>query len=108
MKLIELMNYLNSTESLDELIKEQGLDTDSEALLIYMQDDLSLTAEVSILEIEETDDELFFEKEGVRYIQLYPLEHTLNLIEFDLNMKDKGFSNLEIAQRLLEYRKYDA
>lgn len=57
---------------------------------LYMQGDLILTSDIHILEIEETEDELYFEKEGVQYIQLFPLNHAVDLIEFDLNMKDKG------------------
>lgn len=108
MKLVELIRYLINPESLDELINMQGLNEESEALLIYMQEDLALTTDISIFEIEETEDELYFEKEGVQYIQLFALNHSVNLIEFDLNMKNKEYSDLEIAERLLKYRKYDA
>lgn len=107
MKLIDLIKYLNP-ENLNELVQQQGLNADSEALLIYMQEDLNLEAEISILEIEETEDEIVFEKEGIRYIQLFPIDHAIDLIEHDLNLKDKGYSDLQIAERLLEYRKYDA
>lgn len=107
MKLIDLIKYLNP-ENLNELIQQQGLNAESEALLIYMQEDLNLEAEISILEIEETEDEIVFEKEGIQYIQLFAIEHAIDLIEHDLNLKDKGYSDIEIAERLLEYRKYDA
>lgn len=108
MKLIDLIKYLINPENLNELIQQQGLNAESEALLIYMQEDLNLEAEISILEIEETEDEIVFEKEGIRYIQLFPIDHAIDLIEHDLNLKDKGYSDLQIAERLLEYKKYDA
>jgi hypothetical protein len=57
--------------------------------------------------LSKTQDELLFEKDGIKYIQLFPIEHIQNLIEFDLNIKNKGFSQTQIAERLLEYRKHD-
>lgn len=108
MKLVELIKYLTHTEKLDELFQEQGLNVESETLLIYLRGDLKLESEVTIFEIEETEDDLVFEREGVLYIQLFPLEFAIELIESDLDLKNKGYSDLEIAQSLLEYRQKDA
>ncbi|MDR7212728.1 hypothetical protein [Flavobacterium piscis] len=107
MKVVELIKYLTNPEQLDELYQEQGLNTESEALLIYLQDALDLESEITIFEIEETEDDLVFEKEGVQYIQLFPVDYAIELIESDLDLKDKGYSDFEIAQRLLEYRQKD-
>lgn len=108
MKLIELIKYLVNPEKLGELYQQQGLNTESEAILIYMKGDLDLESEILFFEIEETDDFLVFEKDDIKYVQLFSVEHIINLIENDLDMKDKGYSDLEIAERLLKYRKYDA
>lgn len=108
MKLIELIGVLFNPEKLEKLISVLGLDNESEALLVYMKEDLYMTADIRIFEVEETEDELLFEKDGIKYIQLFPIEHIQNLIEFDLNIKNKGFSETHIAERLLEYRKHDA
>ncbi|WP_413512612.1 hypothetical protein [Myroides odoratus] len=70
-----------------------------------MQETLSLESSIVIFEIEETDDDLVFEKEEIQYIQLFPVDYAIALIDFDLELKDKGYSNLKIAQMLLEYRK---
>ena len=108
MKLVELIKYLTRPEKLDELYQEQGLNVESEALLIYLQGDLNLESEVSIFEIEETEDDLIFEKEGKQYVQLFPLDYAIELIESDLALTNKEYSDLRIAQRLLEYRQKDA
>jgi hypothetical protein len=108
MKLIDLIKYLTHPEKLYKLYQEQGLNLESEALLIYLKGDLNLDSEVYIFEIEETEDDLVFEKEEIRYIQLFPLDHAIELIESDLDLKNKGRSDLEVAQRLLEYRQKDA
>jgi hypothetical protein len=107
MKLIELIDAIFNPGKLKKLISVLGLNTESEALLVYMKEDLNITADIQIFEVEETEDEILFEKDDIKYIQLFPIEHIQNLIEFDLNMKNKGFSETQIAERLLEYRKHD-
>src|SRR5690554_2374555 len=102
MNVVELIKYLTNPEQLDELYQEQGINTESEALLIYLKDALDLESEITIFEIEETEDDLVFENEGVQYTQLFPVDYAIELIESDLDLKDKGYSDLEIAQRLLE------
>lgn len=108
MKLIDLIKYLTNAEQLDELYQQQGINAESEALLIYLQGALNLESEIAIFEIEETEDELVFEKEGIQYVQLFPVDFAMELIESDLDLKDKGYTDLEIGQRLLHYRQKDA
>jgi hypothetical protein len=108
MKLLKLISYLINNEKLKVLYQEQELNTESDALIIYMKNALDLESEISIFEIEETEDELVFEKDGYVYHQLFSIDYSIELIESDLNMKNKGYSDLEIAQRLLEYRLNDA
>jgi hypothetical protein len=107
MKLEELVPYLMNSKKLEKFL-EKELNQESEALLIYMLNELDLKSEISIFEIEETDDDLVFEKDGETYIQLFPIEYAIELIESDLELKDNEYSDLEIAQRLLEYRIKDA
>jgi len=108
MKLVDLIEYLVNPDQLVSLYQREGLNAESEAVLIYMKDVLALEAEIAFFEIEETEDDLIFEKNGVRYFQLFPIDYAVELIDSDLSLKDKGYSNLEIAQRLLEYRLKDA
>jgi len=99
---------LLNPELLDSFYREQHLNDESEALLIYMQAEIDLDSEISIFEIEETEDYLDFKKDGVSYVQLFPLSHTIDLVEFDLDLKGKGFSDDYIAKRLIDYRLNDA
>jgi hypothetical protein len=108
MKLIELIPYLVHPGLFKELYQEEGLPTESEALLIYMKEDLNIESDITIFEIEETEDDLIFEKDGIKYYQLFPVNYAVDLIESDLQLKDNGYSDLEIAQRLLDYRLRDA
>ncbi|HEX5155159.1 MAG TPA: hypothetical protein VFW07_27145 [Parafilimonas sp.] len=108
MKLDELIKYLINPQDLEELYLMQGLNTESEALLIYMKGNLDLKSEIIIFELEETADNLLYKKDGISYIQLFPIDYAVELIESVLNLRTKANSNLEIAKRLLEYRQKDA
>jgi hypothetical protein len=107
MKLIDLIDYLKS-DKLPDLYLKENLDTQSEALLIYMEGDLNIDATIKIFTIEETDDEAFYEKDGIKYEQLFPIEHAIELMTFDLSLMGKNVSNSDAAKRLLEYRIKDA
>ena len=108
MKLIDLIEYLVKPEKIENLYQERKLNTESEALLIYMQNELSLESNIAFFEIEETEDYLQFVKNGLKYVQLFPIDYAIELIESDLGLKNKGYTNLEIAKRLLEYRLKDS
>ncbi len=104
----EFIKFMISPNLLDELYSTLNINTQSEALLIYMHDAVSVNAEVHIMEIEETGDEIEYEKDGIKYVQFFPVKHAIDLIKYDLQLLDNGCSDLEIGQRLLEYRLNDA
>ncbi|MEP6675852.1 MAG: hypothetical protein ABJA78_11875 [Ferruginibacter sp.] len=107
MKLENLIEYL-SPDKLNELYQIEGLNKNSEAIIIYMQGSLDLGSEIFFFEIEETEELVFFKKGEINYTELFPLEYAVELVESDLDLKNKGKTNLEIAKRLLEYRIKDA
>ena len=108
MKLIDLIEYLINPEKLETLYKSENLNMDSDALLIYMEKSLDLNSNLKFFEIEETEDNLMFEKDNIKYIQFFPFDYAVELIENDLDLKNKGLENIIIAKRLLEYRLRDA
>lgn len=108
MKLIEVIKYLINPSQLNVFYQEYELNTESEALLIYQKEKLDLESDIAILEIEETEDNVLFEKDGIQYIQLFPIDYAIELIESNLELKGKGNSDLQIAKRLLDYRERDA
>ena len=79
----------------------------SEALIIYMESCLDLDSDVFVFPVEETEDDLLFEKDGLRYHQLFSIDYTLDLIGSDLS-KIMRLSSQEIAIRLLQFRLNDA
>jgi hypothetical protein len=108
MKLEEAVKYLKDSDGLQQLCITESLTTDPDDLLIYMKKALNIESELSFFSIEETEDYLIFNKDGVQYIQLFPAYYAVNLIESDLDLLNRGFTNLQIANRLLDYRINDA
>lgn len=108
MNLITLIGYIIDPVRREELYVQQRLDRESEALIIYMKESLSVDSDIYIYSIEETEDDLIFEKNGVKFIQFFPIDYALDLINSDLELMNKGFTDRNIAERLLEYRLKDA
>ena len=71
-----------------------------------MAGELELKSELSFFDIEETDDRLHCENNGISCVQLFPLDYIVELVTSD--SKIDGYSGLEIAKRLLNYRIKDA
>jgi len=108
MKLEGLIGFLLSPEKFERLYADFQLDPSSGAIMIYMENKLAIDSSITLFEVEETEDDLEFTKDGVTYIQLFPVFHAINLIEKDLGLKSSNLKHLEIAQRLLDYRLHDA
>lgn len=107
MKLQDLVPYLESKSTLYLLYNEINFQRDDINLLIYMKDTLNVKSEVFLFTEEETEDHLIFLKEGQKFVQLFPIELALDLIENDLDLKGRGFSDLEIAEHLIQYALLD-
>ncbi|AYZ36528.1 hypothetical protein EGY07_13610 [Chryseobacterium indologenes] len=104
MNLIDLIGQINN---LHDLYFEFKADVESEALIVCLKDSLDINSEVIIFGIEETNGDLIFEKDGNKYVELFPLEMTQEMVEEYINTYN-GISSTEIAERLLDYRLNDA
>ena len=98
---------MKSEEGLIKLFDEKKLNKSSEAVLIYMEGELGLESEIVLFDIEETGDCIYYEKNGIHFEQLFSLTFALELIN-DYRLIRKGYSDLQIAQRLVEYGINDA
>jgi hypothetical protein len=107
MRLTTIVDYLINPSKLDELYEREGLNSESDTLLIYMSDTLDIHSEIQFFDMEETEDELVYQKNGMTYVQLFPVEYAIELID-DLDLRGKNYTDSEIARRLIEYRIKDA
>jgi hypothetical protein len=109
MVLEELVTYLKSNKNLQKLYQERNLDTESEAICAYITGDLSLNSDIYFFSIEDTDDEREFEKDGVKYYQLFSLEYGVEIYSyFEDEFKKGNYTDLDKAKRLLDYLLNDA
>lgn len=110
MNVLETIKFLVNPERMDELLLKEDLplDTDVRDFAIYCIGEIDLLAEIKILSDEETDNDIIYEKDGISYICLFDIWHAIDLIENDLELKGKGYSDKMIGDRLIEYRKNDA
>lgn len=107
MNFINFIDYLIDSVKLDKLLTEMTVDKESEALIACLKNSLDVNSEVSIFGIEETDGKLMFEKNSIKFIELFPLEMLQEMtIEYVNTYKD--MSHREIAEKLLNYRINDA
>lgn len=104
----DLIDVLVDPNKMQEFYSENNINTDSEALIIYMKDKIDFDSEISIFEVEETEDEIFYSKNGIEYVQLFPIFYAKELMENDLQLLNKGYTYDQIANRLIEYRLRDA
>ena len=72
-----------------------------------MKNSLSLDSEIKFFSIEETGDLLNFEKNGIRYVQLFPISLAIDALDF-LNLPKEKYDDPATAKRLVDYRLKDA
>ena len=106
MKLIDLIPYLRNDNRLKELYIKEKLNLESEAVLIYMTESLKFESELTFFDIEETEDNLYYKNNGISYVQLFPLNYAVELVNSWLEVQD--LSDQDIAKSLLNYRIKDA
>jgi hypothetical protein len=108
MKLIDSIPFLVDTTTIASLYEKVGLDKESDGIAIYMKDLIDLDSEIYSFDDNETGDFMEFEKDRIKYVQFFPISMAAELIEWDLDLKNRGYSNLDIAKRLIDYRLNDA
>jgi hypothetical protein len=105
MKLVDLIAFLKYPDELERLFIEKKLDMGSEAIIICMEKELHIDSEIHFFEIEQTEGNLVFERNDIKYIELFPAYHAVEIVESYFPPSD---DNQKIANRLLEYRINDA
>jgi hypothetical protein len=109
MKLIDLVKYLKDDTALERFYFENNINAEDESPLAYMENELHIDSEIHLLSWEETEDEVVIEKDGKRFIQLFPLNLGVDFYSYfeDYFIKE-NYDEKQIAKRLLEYRINDA
>lgn len=108
MKLLDFIPYLLAPQKMAEYYRQSGIREQSVAPLIYLREALNASSDIAVFELEETEDDLHFTKNGVDYVYLMAVDQAIELIEEEFAPKRNAVPHEEMARRLLEYATYDA
>ncbi|UOQ69505.1 hypothetical protein [Hymenobacter volaticus] len=105
MNLLDLIIHLADPRLHDAFFLDQGVDTTSEHVSVYMRGAPGLETDIALLGVEETDEELDYHKHGAHWINFLPLYMVEEIVEGGVAARK---SPVEIATRVLEYARNDA
>jgi len=108
MNIIELIPHLKSIDAAEAFVKSTAPNIEYDLVDIFMIGELGLNSEIIFFDAESISDNSIFQKEGIRYENLFPLNMAQEMVEEYVNIYKDGLSDLEIAKRLLDYRQRDA
>ena len=108
MKFENIIHYLLKPSKLIDLYAVYSINPESASIGIYMENSLDINSNIELFEIEETGGRIENVKNNRKYIAVLPVDLAIELIDYDLDLKDKGLTDLQIAQRLLDYSINDA
>ncbi|WP_210522073.1 hypothetical protein [Hymenobacter terricola] len=105
MNLLELINQLAEPGPRDAFFLHHGVAFTSEHLSVYMRGEPSLEAEVALLGVEETDEQMDYHKDGAHWVNFLPLYMVEEMVEGGVAAHKRP---VDIATRVLEYARDDA
>jgi hypothetical protein len=108
MNLIQLIDHVKNMTEAKKLAESQIPNVEFNQVDIYMKDRLDLNSEIIFVDAETTDYKVEIEIEGEKYINLFPLNMLQEMVEAQKSKIFNRRTDLEIAERLLEYRNKDA
>ena len=108
MNLLDFIEYLTNPHKLEGFYRAQGINNETEILIIYLVGSLNLESAVKLFGIEETGGLTHFQQDTIDYVSLLGVDEAIELLTTDLTFQDKKVTNLDRANRLLEYAIYDA
>ena len=108
MNIIELIPHLKSLDKAEVLSNNILPNIEFDLVELYMKDNLKLDSDVVFFDAESIPNELLIEIDGTKYENLFPLYMAQEIVEEYVNVYKNEISDLEIAEKLLEYRQKDA
>ncbi len=108
MKLIEAIEYLKTTSGTEDLLSNELPDTEIDLADVYLRDTLDSDSEIKIFNAEEIPNLLEIEIEGIKYINLFPLNVLQEMVMEYFDKFNHQLTNKEIVLKLLDYRNKDA
>jgi hypothetical protein len=106
MKLIELITFFREGGTFEDFCKKHALNAESEVIEIYAQEPVSLEAQLGFFPIEETEGQIGFQSQGVKYHSLFDFFYFLDVMK-DVKGRSEP-SDEELAQKIFTFAIKDA
>jgi len=109
MTLPELITYFKSDDNtFDDFCKMQRLDSDAEAIEIYMPKPFGLNNKLEFFRVEETAGKKQYSYNGSEFYSLFNFYYFLNVIKDSERPENNYLTDIDLALRLLDYAERDA
>lgn len=105
MNLIDLIKYLREPEKLEELFRDKHSNLDYDFIEVYSKEKICAYSNLLFISDENLEFGLEYLDNNNKYINLFPLYLLVELFD---DFKRFYKSDLEIANRLIDYRINDA
>ena len=107
-KLPGFIPYRRAPDKLAEYYRHLGIPAQSACPAIYLRGALRTSSDIAVFELEETDGNREFTKNGVEYLALLGVNHAIELLEGEFPPKGNAVTHQAMASPLIEYAIYDA
>lgn len=108
MNFVELIEHVKSIPQAEELLSIELPDVEYCTVMIYMKEELGLDSEVVFFDAEAISNDLVMTIDGIRYVSLFTLSLTQEMVEECEHKYNPKLSNEEIAKLILNYYENDA
>ena len=103
MTLPELITYFKSDDNIyEDFRKLQNLDTDAEAVEIYMPKPFGLNGKLEFFTADETAGKAQYSYNGSEFYSLFNFYYFLNVIKDSERPENKYLTDIDLALRLID------
>lgn len=106
MNIVELIDHLKTRDLAEKLVNEILPDVEFDMIIIYMKNKVALDSEISFYDFDAISNELIMEINGEKHEYFFGLEDAQEMVEGYVD--EHNPTNLEMAQRMIDYRLNDA
>ena len=107
MTLWQLIDHLKTLDRAEALVSRTIPEVIIDQVDIYLDGGLTVNYEVNLLDAERIDNRLEIEIDGKKLVNLFPLHMAQEMVEEYVN-SGEALSDVDIAQKLIDYRIKDA
>jgi hypothetical protein len=108
MNLVQLIELAAQGACVELISAQHTPHTDTEMLVVYMEDKVSLTSQLAFFDFEQIPPTLFITIDGKHYQSFFSAAELADMIPEYFEGLGKAATPLSIAKALLHYHEYDA